>query len=75
MNEVFYKLEMNNKNPYEAVKPLPKPVPKKVETVYQKAKYIQQIVGIEYNDAFKFASQYPSHNSEEILEIYFKYKN
>ena len=75
MEEVFYKMEMSHKNPYEAAKPLPKPVPKRVETVYEKTKYLQDIVGNEYNDAFRFCSRYPDKNSEEIVEIYFRMKN
>ena len=41
MDELYYKLSMCHKNPYEAVKPVPKPIPKKIETVHQKTKYLQ----------------------------------
>ena len=64
MDELYYRLSMSHKNPYEAVKAEPvKPVPKRLETVYQKTKYLQEIMGVEYNDAFRFASLYPHHNS------------
>lgn len=71
MDELFYKMSMSHKNPFENMKPAPKPI-KKVETVYQKTKYMQETLGLEYNDAFRFASRYPHHNSEQIVEMYFK---
>jgi len=47
MEELYYRLSMSHKNPYEGIKPEPvKPVPKKLETVYQKTKYLQETVGM-----------------------------
>ena len=51
MEELYYKLSMSHKNPYEMGRPVaPVPVPpKKVETVYQKATNLREIVGISQN--------------------------
>lgn len=72
MKELFYKLEMSHKNPYEGVKPIPV---KKVETVYEKARYLQNMVGITHNEAMKFVTQYPHHDSAQVTEFYFSIKN
>jgi hypothetical protein len=46
MDDLFYKLSVSHKNPYEGIKPAPVV---KVETVGQKATYLQNIVGLSYN--------------------------
>jgi hypothetical protein len=45
MKDLFYKLEMSHKNPYEVMKP----VSQKVESPAEKAQYLSELVGISYN--------------------------
>ena len=45
MDDLFYKMSMSHKNPYVGVKPLPK----KIETAHQKANYLKNMVGIQWN--------------------------
>lgn len=56
-------MEMSHRNPYE----IAKPALEKVETVYEKAKYLQDLMGMSYNQAQKFVAQYPNLNSQKIV--------
>ena len=70
MDDLYYKLSISHKNPYQIAKPAPIAPPKKVETVYQKAHALCGIVGIIQKDAINFVTQYPNLTSEQIIEIY-----
>lgn len=63
MEDLFFKMEMNHSNPYE----IAKPAPEKVETIYEKAKYLQDLMGMSYQEAQKFAAQYPHFSSQKIV--------
>lgn len=45
MEDIFFKMEMSHRNPYE----IAKPALEKIETVYEKAKYLQDLMGMSYN--------------------------
>jgi len=63
-------METSYKNPYEAIKPLPK----KTEKPTEKAQYLSDLVGISYNEAFRFVNKYPTLDKERITETYFRLK-
>ena len=48
MDDLYYKLSISHKNPYQIAKPQPIPL-QKVETIYQKAHNLTGIVGISHN--------------------------
>lgn len=64
MQDMFYKMEMSHKNPYNNVKPA---LPVKVETIHEKAKYLQDLSDLSYNDAMRFVNQYSLMSSENIV--------
>ncbi len=54
---------MSHKNPYE----IARPAPEKVETIYDKAKYLQDLMGVSYHEAQKFVALHPHANSQKIV--------
>lgn len=64
MQDMFYKMEMSHKNPYNNVKPAP---PVKVESLMEKAKCLQDLFNLSYNEAIRFVEQYPRESSENIV--------
>ena len=71
MDDMFYKVSMSHKNPYLK----DSPAPPRVDTIFEKTKYLYNIVGGDYATATKFVQQYPTLSSAEITERYFQLNN
>ena len=69
LEDMFVKLELNHRNPYEHAKPL------KVETAEEKATNLSNLFGINYREALTFAKRFPNKTSEQVTQIYIDHEN